>query len=297
MKILVTGSEGQLARSLLERGALDPEVELVAVGRPRLDLAVPGSAAEVVAALRPDVVINAAAYTAVDEAEERPGSAFRLNAEAAGEVAAAAARIGASVVQISTDYVFDGRSERPYHEGDRPNPLGVYGRSKLAGEERVRDANPRHAIVRTAWVYSPFARNFVKTMIEAAQVRDVLTVVDDQRGNPSSALDLADALLRMAAWTQASGVGVGEIYHLAGTGETSWFGLAEFLMGECGNHGLRAAEVRPIKTAEWPTRAARPAFSGLDSSKFARDFGFTMPSWQESAARVTARLREALARG
>src|SRR5437660_1636965 len=197
MKVLVTGTEGQLARSLVERARLHPAIDLVAIGRPMLDMEVAGSAAAAIAEAAPDVVVNAAAYTAVDQAEDEPERAFRVNADAAGEVAAAATRAGAAVIQLSTDYVFNGRAEGPYREDAPVDPLGVYGRSKLAGEEQVRAANPRHAIVRTAWVYSPFGRNFIKSMMAGAGVRDRLTVVDDQRGSPTSALDLADGLLAM----------------------------------------------------------------------------------------------------
>ena len=171
MRVLVTGAMGQIARSLVERGAAHPQIELIAVGRPQLDLEIAGNAARAIAAIRPDVVINAAAFTAVDQAEDESERANRINAEGAGEVAAAAGAIGARVIQISTDYVFDGRAHRPYTGDEKPNPLGAYGRSKLAGEEAVRSAIPDHVIVRTAWIYSPFGHNFVKTMIRAAETR------------------------------------------------------------------------------------------------------------------------------
>jgi len=291
VKILVTGADGQLARSLVERVQGRSGLELVAVGRPELDLAVPGSAAAAIGAIQPQLVINAAAYTAVDKAEDDPGLAFRINAEAAGEVAAAAALVDAAVIQISTDYVFDGRSNEPYAEEAPTSPLGVYGRSKLEGEDRVRAANPRHAIVRTAWVYSPFGSNFVKTMMAAARTRDVLNVVEDQRGSPTSALDLADGLLQMAeTWNDAPDRGVGATYHVAGTGETSWFGLAECVMSECRKRSLPAAKVLPIATSDWPTRAARPPNSVLDSHKFEQEFDFTMPEWRQSVAVVVDRL-------
>jgi dTDP-4-dehydrorhamnose reductase len=291
MKILVTGAEGQLARSLVERAAARSHMRLVALGRPRLDLAREGSATSAIEALRPDIVVNAAAHTAVDTAEDEPQLAFRINAEAAGEVAAAAAGVGARVVQVSTDYVFDGRNKDPYREGDPTHPLGVYGASKLAGEERVRGANPRHTIVRTAWLYSPFGRNFVRTIMDAALVRDVLTVVDDQLGSPTSALDLAEGLLAMTdGWKDSPEVGTGETYHLAGRGVASWCALADHVMGECRARGLASAEVRPIGTADWPTRAARPANSVLDSGKFASDFGFIMPDWRSSVSSVVARI-------
>src|SRR5947209_16861863 len=165
MKILVTGTEGQLANSLVERARFRPHIELVTLGRPELDLEVAGSAAAAIAEAAPDLVINAAAYTGVDLAEDEPERAFRINADAAGEVAAAAERVGAAVIQLSTDYVFDGRGEGPYREDAPVNPLGVYGRTKLAGEEQVRAANPRHAIVRTACVYSPSSGNFINRLM------------------------------------------------------------------------------------------------------------------------------------
>ena len=291
MRILVTGADGQLASSLVERFALHSGIELLALGRPQLDLAVPGSATAAIEAVRPQVVINAAAYTAVDKAEDEPELAFRINAHGAGEVAAAAASVAASVVQVSTDYVFDGRRQGPYDETAPTSPLGVYGRSKLAGEEQVRAANPRHAIVRTAWVYSPFGRNFVKTIMTAARTRDVLHVVEDQRGSPTSALDLADGLLRMAKlWNDVPEQGIGKTYHLAGTGQTSWFGLSQCVMSECRKRLLPAADVVPIATTDRPIKAIRPANSVLDSRRFARELNFAMPEWPQSVATIVDRL-------
>jgi dTDP-4-dehydrorhamnose reductase len=290
MKVFVTGAQGQLAPCLVER-ARNSEIDLMAIGRPQLDLAQPGSAAAAIQSIRPDVVINAAAYTAVDRAEDEPEQAFRINADGAEEVAAAAARIGATVVQLSTDYVFDGCSDLPYREDSATNPLGIYGASKLAGEERVRSANARHVIVRTSWLYSPFARNFVKTMMDASSTRDNIPVVDDQIGSPTCALDLADGVLKMVkSWAHAPDRGMSETFHLAGSGETSWFGLAEFVMSECRKRSLPWAEIRPIPSADWPTRAVRPVKSVLDSEKFARDFGFIMPAWQESVSLVVDRI-------
>jgi dTDP-4-dehydrorhamnose reductase len=286
MKILVTGTEGQLARSLVERARFRADVELVALGRPQLDLEVPGSAAAAIGETAPDLVINAAAYTAVDRAEDEPERAFRINADAAGEVAAAAARAGAAVIQLSTDYVFDGLGEGAYREDALVNPLGVYGRSKLAGEEQVRAANPRHAIVRTAWVYSPFGRNFVKSIIAAAGARDVLTVVDDQRGSPTGALDLADGLFEMIGGEG----GLGETYHLAGAGTATWCEFAREIMAQCAALGLPHVPVEPIRTEDWPTRAARPRNSVLDSGKFEQTFGFALPDWRISVRTVVERL-------
>jgi dTDP-4-dehydrorhamnose reductase len=298
MKVVVTGQHGQLARSLVERGAGRPGLAVIALGRPELDLEVPGSAERAIAKVRPDVVINAAAYTAVDQAEDEPERAQRINAEAASEVAAAASRAGALAIQISTDYVFDGRADASYNEDAAPNPLGVYGASKLAGEELVRAATPNHVIVRTAWVYSPFGRNFLKSMISAAESRDVLTVVDDQRGSPTSALDLADGLLRLLdVWQRGEGTGLGETYHLAAAGSTTWCGFARAIMAECQGRGLPAAEVQPIATADWPTKAVRPANSVLSSAKFERAFGFAMPRWEVSLPEVIDRLLSALRHG
>src|SRR5689334_13543002 len=242
MKVLVTGARGQLARSLVERADSVPEFEIIAVGRPQLDLERTGSAKRVIDEIAPDLIINAAAYTAVDEAEREPDRAYRINADAAGEVAAAALGCGAPIIQISTDYVFDGSAAEAYDETATPNPINVYGMSKLAGEEQVRAANPRHVIVRTAWVYSPFGRNFVRTIMAAAQSRDTLTVVDDQRGTPTSALDLAGGVLQMLKRE----LPLGEIYHLAGQGSTSWCAFAAAIMDECRRRGLPAADVQPI---------------------------------------------------
>jgi dTDP-4-dehydrorhamnose reductase len=290
MKILVTGREGQLARSLVERGTR-AGFSLIAVGRPELDLERPESIAPAIAAAAPDVVINAAAYTAVDHAEDQPELAARINGEAAGEVAAAARRAGARVVQISTDYVFDGAASEPYDEGAPTRPLGAYGRSKLEGEEAVRAANSDHTIVRTAWVYSPFGRNFVKTMLDLARTRDTISVVADQRGNPSSALDLADGLLALlSGWRSEPERGKGEIYHLAGTGSTSWDMFARQIFAEAEKLGAPSAEVRSIRTEDYPTKATRPRSSRLDCSKFERDFGYRAPAWQISAAQVVGRL-------
>ena len=291
MRILVTGRGGQLARSLAERAAAHPDLELVATSRAEADLSSSGSVAAVIAALQPDLVINAAAYTAVDQAEEEPALAFRINAEGAGEAAAAARAVGAAFIQLSTDYVFDGVAAAPYREEAPTNPLSVYGRSKLAGEEAVRAANPGHLILRTAWVFSPFGRNFLKTMVGAAGTRDVLTVVDDQRGSPTSAFDLADGILTVAlAWHDDPAQGRGNIYHLAGPDQLSWCGFARAIMSECRRLGLPAADVQPILTGEWPTAATRPRNSALDSGKFARDFGFAMPELCASVRTVVERL-------
>ncbi len=287
MRVLLTGCDGQVARSLLEKAESLPDMELIPAGRPEVDLADPGSVARVIRAVSPDLVINAAAYTAVDQAEDEPELAFRINAEAAGEAAAAARAVNAAILQLSTDYVFDGQARVPYKEDAATNPLSVYGASKLAGEDAVRAANPDHLILRTAWVYGPFGRNFVRTMVAAARDRDSLNVVDDQHGSPTSALDLADAILAIAAnWPLDSG----RIYHLAGSGSASWFGLASEVMANCRRLGLPAADVKPIATADWPTKAARPPYAVLDCAAIERDLGIRLPDWRQSVAATVERL-------
>ncbi len=284
MKVLVTGREGQLVSSLVERARSDPSLSLVPLGRPELDLERPGAAAAAIRATAPDLVINAAAWTAVDAAEDESDRAFRINADAAGEIAEGAGAVGAPIIQISTDYVFDGSSTTPYREEDPVAPIGVYGRSKLAGEAQVRAANPDHLIVRTAWVYSPFGRNFLRTMMAAAELRDELRVVADQRGSPTNALDLADALLVIVRnWRPGT-------VHLAGGGGASWFDFAAAIMDERARHGLRAPPVVPIATAEWPTPAARPPNWGRDCGRAEDWFGVRLPAWRDSVAGLVGRL-------
>ena len=291
MKLLVTGRTGQVATGLVERAQGLPDVELLAAGRPELDLAVLGSPASLIYAFRPDVVINTAAFTAVDAAEDYPDEAYRINAEAAGEIAAASALAGAQLIHLSTDYVFDGTSNRPYREDDPVAPLGVYGKSKLAGEVAVHLAFPGATILRTAWIYSPFGHNFVRTMVRLGQERDEVSVVDDQHGNPTSGLDLADAILSLAArWSCGDAVGKGETYHLAGPDAISWAGLAAKVMDQLRALGQPAARVRPIASADWPTKAPRPSNSTFDMAKYRHDVGGVMPNLDASLEHVIRRL-------
>jgi dTDP-4-dehydrorhamnose reductase len=289
MKILITGREGQLARCLAERAALDPTVSLVHAARPEVDLATPGQLDQAIARARPDIVINTAAYTRVDDAEEAPDLAFRINADAAGETAMAAARLGIPIIQISTDYVFDGGKRTPYAEDDATGPINLYGRSKLAGEELVRAANADHCIVRTSWLYSPFGRNFVRTMVAAGAKGGTLSVVGDQFGSPTSAFDLAEGIMRIASsWTGKQPVR--GTYHLANRGEASWFDLAVAVQKEAAARGMGGAVVKPIMTSEWPTRAQRPIYSVLDTNKIETAMGWTMPDWRVAVATVVERL-------
>lgn len=290
MKLLVTGSEGQLVRSLIERVAGRKDLEIVALGRPELDLGRPGTIAPALARVAPDAVINAAAYTAVDQAEDEPDLAMRINGEAPGVLARAAREAGAHLIQISTDYVFDGRGEGPYQPHSPVAPLGAYGRSKLAGEEAVREGTPDYLIVRTAWLYSPFGRNFLKTMVRLSAERNDVGVVADQHGNPTSALDLADGLLAvLERWRAEPRAGLGRTYHAAGKGTTSWYGFAERIFARCAERGVGSAAARPLRTEQYPTKAPRPANSALDSTQFAHDFG-GLPDWRESSDGIVDRL-------
>ena len=287
MIMLVTGRHGQLAQSLAAQGGDD----VLLLGRPELDLATPGSARAAILAARPDLIVNAAAFTAVDLAESQEARATRINADAAGEVAAAARDLGVPLIHISTDYVFDGAATAPYAEAAPTNPINAYGRSKLAGEIAVRAATDDHLILRTSWLVSPFGRNFVRNMVDLGQHRDTLSVVADQYGNPTSALDLAALILAIAARLHGGDrTGLGQTYHLAGTGIASWFDLAVAVQDELAHLGRKSAAVTPIATADWPTPARRPVYSALDTSKFTRDFGRTMPDWRASAVAIVGQI-------
>lgn len=291
MKIFVTGREGQVVQSLLEKAAERSDLELIALGRPEFDLADPETIRKAIVVAKPDVVVSAAAYTAVDQAEDEPELALAVNAVGAAAVAEAAKVCGAPVIHLSTDYVFAGNSNRPYVETDTTDPRSVYGSSKLEGERSVAAANPQHIILRTAWVYSPFGRNFVKTMLRLAETRDGLSVVSDQWGNPTSALDIAEAVIRVADYLEArsdfAGYGV---YHLAGTGDINWSGFARGIFAESVKHGGPTAEVRDIATADYPTKAERPVNSRLSTAKFHQVFGWSAPHWQTSLQDVIVRL-------
>lgn len=290
MKVLVIGRSGQVARALIERAAGRPHLELVAVGRSELDLERPGSVEQVIADAKPDLVINCAAYTSVDQAEHERERAFRINGDGAGEVAAAAVQAEAAVIQLSTDYVFDGTSEEPYSEDAVPNPVNVYGLSKLAGERAVGEANARHLIVRTSWLFSPFGRNFVKTMLSLAGKQEEVAVVADQRGCPTSALDLADAILTIADRAAEGNMRWGRVLHIAGEGNCSWAEFADAIFSQWGQAGGPTAAVRPIATADYPTAARRPRYSVLDCSRFAAEFGGLLPHWRIGTAEVVGRL-------
>ena len=288
MRLVVIGRTGQLARALIEA---DPSV--IALGREAADLTDPAATEAAVAAARPDLVINAAAYTAVDRAESEPDLARAVNALGAEAVARGAARAGAGLIHVSTDYVFDGSKAGEWVEDDATAPLGVYGATKLEGERLAAAACRRVAIVRTAWVHSPWGTNFVRTMLRLAE-RERLNVVEDQRGKPTSALDLADALLAMAPVLAAAPAGsrAWGLYHYSGEGACAWADFAEEIFAQARARGLiaRAPRIARIPTAEYPTPAARPANSALSTMKFEAAFGVSPVPWRGALARVLERI-------
>jgi dTDP-4-dehydrorhamnose reductase len=267
MRILVTGAGGQLGRAL---GPALSRHEVVALDHAHLDITDAAGVRAALRAHRPELLINAAAYNAVDRAESDREAAFRGNAEGPRVLAQATAEVGAALLHVSTDYVFDGEKGAPYDERDRTNPLSVYGRSKLAGEEAVRAANPKHYIVRTAWVYAHGGKNFPLTILELAK-KGPVRVVEDQRGSPTYAPHLAEAVARVIE-TGAYG-----IWHLAGSGEASWYELTCELFRLCGV----SASVTPVKTAEFPRPAHRPRYSPLASVREPR---IALPPWREGLA-------------
>jgi dTDP-4-dehydrorhamnose reductase len=290
VRLLVTGRTGQMARALFEAGALARDSVVVA-GRPELDLRDPASIAAAIVRETPDIVVNAAAYTQVDQAETDDAAAFAVNADGAGHVAAACAAHGVPIIHLSTDYVFDGSKDAAYREDDAVAPINSYGRSKLAGEQAVAAAGPRHLIVRTSWIYSPWGSNFVRTMLRLAQARPSINVVDDQHGCPTYALDLADALLVIArrALTQPDDMPWG-IVHAAGQGETAWHEFASAIFERAPAHGLPAAQVVPIPTSDYPTPARRPANSRLDCALLRQRFGAALPHWRDGVDACLARI-------
>jgi dTDP-4-dehydrorhamnose reductase len=283
MRIVVTGTQGQLASSLRLRSNGE---DVLCVGRPEVDLERPETILPAIAALKPDVVVNAAAYTAVDQSELEPARAMAVNATGAAAVAAAAAALQVPVVHISTDYVFDGSAPRPYGEDDPTAPLGVYGASKLKGEELALKANPRCAVLRTAWVYSPFGKNFVRTMLRLAQTRDEIGVVADQIGSPTSALSLAEMVVAVARnlVERPDAEALLGVFHAVDGGEASWAELATAIFARSGAGGGPTARVRPIATSEYPTPAARPANSRLSTLKLQQVHGVKPREWRDELA-------------
>ena len=281
MRVLLIGRSGQVGWEL--QRALASLGGLVALDRAGMDLADPDSIHRAIADARPEVIVNAAAYTAVDKAESEPDLAMRINGVAPGIIAEEAARIGALLVHYSTDYVFNGAKDAPYREDDPPAPLNVYGRTKLAGEEAVRAAGGPHLIFRTSWVYSSRGSNFLPTMLRLARERSELRIVSDQVGAPTWARGIAELTAR------ALGAGPGlarersGVYHLTAGGTVSWFGFAQAIFEQASARSaeFKAPAVIPIRSSQFPTPARRPANSRLDTARLTAAFGLTPPSWQQ----------------
>lgn len=293
MRIAVTGSQGQIARSLVERAALR-DAEIVLLARPGFDLTDPSTILRAVESAAPDVIVNAAAYTAVDKAESEEALADEINGVGAGGVARAAQRFGIPIIQLSTDYVFNGMLDRPYREDDPTGPINAYGRSKLAGEQAVKATTPRHVILRISWLYGPFGTNFVRTMLHLAQTRDSIGVVADQIGQPTSTLDVADGILAICERLKAgrSEKRLFGIFHMAGAGAATWADFAEVIFTEAARLGRPPTAVARIATAQYPTPARRPQNSRLDTRKLAEIYGIALPPWRSSLPAVIARLIE-----
>jgi dTDP-4-dehydrorhamnose reductase len=298
VNILLFGANGQVGWEL--RRSLAPLGELVALGSAGEgglagDFLDPEAVAATVDRVRPGLVVNAAAYTAVDKAESEPERALTINALAPEAIARAARRVGAPVVHYSTDYVFDGSGSRPWREDDAPAPLSVYGRTKLEGEQRLAAAQPLHLILRTSWVHAARGGNFARTMLRLARERDRLTVVDDQFGAPTGAELLADATAH-AARALLRDPQLAGTYHLAAAGETNWHGYARFVVGKAQQLGevVKAgpAQIEPVPTSAFPTPARRPHNSRLDTGRFRTAFGLALPPWEHGVARMLQEILE-----
>ncbi len=276
MKIMITGAAGQVGREL--RLALDQH-ELIALDRQGLDLSQPQAIRQMVREQTPQLIINAAAYTAVDLAESNAAAAFQLNAEAPGILAEEAFSLGIPLIHYSTDYVFDGSKPAPWNEEDIPHPLGVYGQSKLAGEEAIRRSGCAHLILRTSWVYALHGKNFLLTMQRLLSEREHVGVVDDQIGAPTWAGSIAQATAMLIERWQA-GCAAWGTYHFSCGGSTSWFGFAQAIAAHLAAQGQLKAQLQPIASSAYPTPAKRPANSRLDCSKLKSDWQVQLPEWQ-----------------
>lgn len=290
MKVLITGSAGQLGRSLA--GALSPLADVIETTRDELDLSLPDKIGETVDQIRPDLIVNAAAYTRVDDAETEPELARRVNADAPGLLGTAAERIGAAVLHFSTEYVFDGESPRPYREDDEPHPLNVYGETKLAGEMALRDSGASYLIFRLSWLYSAKGNNFFNTILKLSQEREQLDIVEDQIGAPTSTDVVADAVAAILGQGGDSPHEMfsekGGFYHLACLGSTSWKGFAEEIVREAKSAGMpvKTREIHGITSEEYPSPVRRPKNSRLDTSLIQGEFGLRLADWKSAVSDV-----------
>jgi dTDP-4-dehydrorhamnose reductase len=281
MRILLTGALGQVGNELAR--LLPAHGEVIAVDRAELDLAQPDAIVAAMRDVRPDLVVNAAAYTAVDQAERERDAAFAVNARAPQVLAEEAKRTGALLVHYSTDYVFDGRANAPYEESAATGPLNVYGESKLEGESGIAASGAHAIVLRTSWVYGLTGQNFLLTMRRLARERDELRIVADQFGTPNWSRSLAEATSALVGLGLASLAERSGLYHLSATGVTTWHGFASAIVGDAGK-----PRVTPIATAEYPTPARRPAYGALASGRFRATFGIELPAWQDALAACLA---------
>ncbi len=309
MKLLLLGANGQLGRTFLDQGGLATRGELIAASRDgqlpggghaeAADLADLAGLPALLDRIRPDVIVNAAAYTAVDRAEQEEALANRVNGEAVGVIGLWAAAYGALVIHYSTDYVFDGSQSQPYAVDAATGPLGAYGRSKLLGEQALRDSGADHLIFRTAWVYAAHGHNFLRTMLRLGAERDELRVVADQHGAPTdTGLIVNASLAALDRWGQSAAIQRQQLrgtHHLVASGATTWHGFASAIFEQAAAMGLiaRSPQVTPITSAEFPTPAARPAWSLLDNRDFQRQFDFSLPDWQQGLHDVMQKIRHA----
>jgi len=287
LKILITGQHGQVSQALQQR--LQGLGELVVLGRDQLDLANAEQIRQQVRAHRPDLIINAAAHTAVDQAESEPDAAFAINAIAPGILAEEAKALGIPLIHYSTDYVFDGSKPAPYTENDTPNPLGVYGQSKLAGEQAIAAVGGKYLILRTSWVYSSHGKNFLLTMQRLLQEKPQMRIVADQIGAPTWAGTIADSTRALIERWQAGEAGEWGVYHLTAQGETSWFGFAEAIGEQLRAEGKPCAELEAIPSSAYPTPARRPLNSRLDCSRLQQQWHVSQPQWQDALHECLAR--------
>ena len=299
MKILLLGANGQLGRTFLDDGGLAARGELIAASRDGTltqggrgevaDLSAPATLKSLLNRLHPDLIVNAAAYTAVDRAEQESALADRVNGEAVGVLGDWAASSGAKVIHYSTDYVFDGGQSRPYAVDAPTAPLGAYGRSKLIGEKALRSSRADHLILRTAWVYAAHGQNFLRTMLRLGSERDELRVVTDQHGAPTDTTLIVNAsLAALDQWLAADSLHFSGTHHLVASGATTWHGFAEAIFQEAAALGVikRLPRVVPITSADFPTPAVRPAWSLLDNTGYQQNFKFALPSWQDGLRKV-----------
>jgi dTDP-4-dehydrorhamnose reductase len=291
LRILITGKNGQVSQAL--QHSLAGMGELIVLGSDQLDLSQPQLIGARVREIRPDLIINAAAHTAVDQAESEPDLALAINAMSPGILAQEAKTLGIPLIHYSTDYVFDGSKDAPWNETDSPNPLGVYGSSKLAGEQAIAEVGGQHLILRTSWVYSLVGRNFLLTMQRLLQEREKLTIVADQIGAPTWAGTIAESTRQLIQRWQAGDAAQWGVYHLAAGGETSWFGFAQAIGEQLIAAGKPCATLEPIPSSAYPTPAVRPLNSRLDCSLLQREWGVSQPDWHAALLECLAQQRKA----